>query len=181
MLKADNCTICDINEFKNVLSNPSGNVIAIDVRTKGEFRSSNIEGVKNIPLDDLKKHLSELKSYDKVYVHCHNGTRTEEACRKLSKEGINSVIVQGGIVAWKKSGLPVNSSSGSSGSREVISLQRQVQITAGSLILLGVILSQTLNPNFIYLSGIMGAGLLFTGISGSCMMASLLAYMPWNK
>jgi rhodanese-related sulfurtransferase len=179
MLKTENCTICDVNELRNVLNEPSGNVIAIDVRTKGEFKSSSIEGVQNIPLDDIKKHLVDLKKYDKVYVHCHNGTRTEEACRKLSKEGINSVIVQGGIVSWKKAGYPVKSAS--SGEREVISLQRQVQITAGSLILLGVILSKTFNPEFIYLAGIMGAGLLFTGISGSCMMARVLTIMPWNK
>ena len=120
MLKTENCTICDVNELRNVLNEPSGNVIAIDVRTKGEFKSSSIEGVQNIPLDDIKKHLVDLKKYDKVYVHCHNGTRTEEACRKLSKEGINSVIVQGGIVSWKKAGYPVKSSS--SGEREVIFL-----------------------------------------------------------
>lgn len=178
MIKADNCTICDVNELKNVLSQSSDNVIAIDVRTKGEYRSSSIAGVKNIPLDDLKKHLGELKRYDKVYVHCHNGSRTEEACRKLSKEGINSVIVQGGIVAWRKAGMPISSSTGGV---EVISLQRQVQIVAGSLILLGVILAQLINPNFIYLSGIMGAGLLFTGISGNCMMARMLGVFPWNR
>lgn len=178
MIKTDNCTKCDIADFKNILDQPPSNVIAIDVRTKGEYKSSNINGVKNIPLDDLKNHINDLKKYDQVYVHCHNGSRTEEACKKLSKVGINSVIVQGGIVAWRKAGLPVSSSSNGV---EVISLQRQVQIIAGSMILLGVILGQILNPNFIYLAAVMGAGLLFTGISGNCMMARMLTVLPWNK
>jgi hypothetical protein len=52
---------------------------------------------------------------------------------------------------------------------------------AGSLVLLGVILSQTVAPGWIWLSGFVGAGLTFAGISGFCGMARLLAAMPWNK
>lgn len=177
MAEVKSCEICDVEKLKTVLQENNPNSICIDVRTKSEFKSSNIEGVKNIPLDDLKKHISELRNYEKIYVHCHNGTRTEEACKKLSKEGIDSVIVKGGIVEWKRKGLPLNSS----GDREPISLQRQVQITAGSLILLGFILGKFVSPEFNYICAVMGAGLLFTGISGSCMMARMLAIMPWNK
>ena len=179
MLSTQKKSSCDIHELKDILANPQENTIIIDVRTKGEFKSSNIAGVKNIPLDDLKKNLSDLKKYDTVYVHCHNGTRTDEACKKLSKEGINTVAVEGGIVAWKKSGYPVASNSKSG--REVISLIRQVQITAGSLVILGFVLSQVVDPAFIYLSVAIGAGLLFTGISGNCLMARALSVLPWNR
>lgn len=171
------CSSCSIQEFRDILNSGNESYIAIDVRTKGEYKSSNISNVKNIPLDEIRKHAQDLKKYERVYIHCHNGTRTEEACKKLSKEGVNVVYVDGGIVAWKKSGFPVNSS----GDKEIISLQRQVQITVGSLIILSFILSNSLNPNFIYISVAMGTGLLFTGLSGNCMMASVLGKMPWNK
>ncbi|MFN4150095.1 MAG: rhodanese-like domain-containing protein [Candidatus Sericytochromatia bacterium] len=176
-MSTDVCTSCSVQEFYDVLNNNEGNFIAIDVRTKGEFRGTNISNVKNIPLDEIKKHSQELKKYDKVYISCHNGSRTEEACKKLSKEGVSTIPVDGGIVAWRKAGYPVNSSS----DREMISIQRQVQITVGSLIILGFVLSNAINPSFIYISVAMGVGLLFTGISGSCMMASVLGKMPWNK
>jgi rhodanese-related sulfurtransferase len=60
-------------------------------------------------------------------------------------------------------------------------LMQQVQIVAGSLVLLGVVLGYLLNPAFFLLSGFVGAGLLFAGLSGWCGMALLLAKMPWNR
>ena len=58
---------------------------------------------------------------------------------------------------------------------------RQVQIAAGSLVLLGLILSNTVAPAWILLTWFFGAGLVFAGISGFCGMARLLAVVPWNK
>lgn len=60
-------------------------------------------------------------------------------------------------------------------------LMRQVQIAAGALVLLGVILSQTIAPAWIALSAFVGAGLVFAGLSGFCGMARLLPLMPWNR
>ena len=58
---------------------------------------------------------------------------------------------------------------------------RQVQIAAGSLVLLGVLLGFLWRPEFYALSGFIGAGLLFAGITGWCGMAKLLVVMPWNR
>ena len=58
---------------------------------------------------------------------------------------------------------------------------RQVQIVAGSLVLLGVVLGTTVSPLFLLLSGFVGAGLVFAGLSGWCGMAQLLALAPWNR
>jgi hypothetical protein len=44
-----------------------------------------------------------------------------------------------------------------------------------------VLLSQFAAPGWIWLSGFVGAGLIFAGISGFCGMARLLAAMPWNR
>jgi len=58
---------------------------------------------------------------------------------------------------------------------------RQVQIAAGSLVLAGVVIAATLSPYGVLLSGFVGAGLVFAGVSGFCSMARLLAWMPWNR
>jgi rhodanese-related sulfurtransferase len=84
--------------------------------------------------------------------------------------------VEGGIEAWKKAGLPIAGDHG-----QPIAIERQVQIAAGSLVLLGVVLGQIASPAFYAVSAFVGAGLTFAGISGSCGMAKLLALMPWNR
>jgi hypothetical protein len=62
-----------------------------------------------------------------------------------------------------------------------IEMQRQVQIAAGVLVLLGVVLGYFASPAFYGISAFVGAGLTFAGISGWCGMAQLLALMPWNR
>jgi hypothetical protein len=64
---------------------------------------------------------------------------------------------------------------------KVISLERQVRIAAGAIVLSGVLLACLVNFNFIWLSGFVGAGLIFAGITDFCGMGLLLAKMPWNK
>lgn len=58
---------------------------------------------------------------------------------------------------------------------------RQVQITAGSLVLTGVLLGLFVAPGFFGLSAFVGAGLIFAGVTGWCGMANLLRVMPWNR
>ncbi len=65
--------------------------------------------------------------------------------------------------------------------RKTISLERQVRIGAGSLVLAGVLLGWFVRPEFIWLSGLVGAGLVFAGITDICGLALLLAKAPWNR
>jgi hypothetical protein len=58
---------------------------------------------------------------------------------------------------------------------------RQVQITAGSLVALGTALGWFVSPWFLILSGFVGCGLMFAGLSGWCGMAMMLGRMPWNR
>jgi Protein of unknown function (DUF2892) len=60
-------------------------------------------------------------------------------------------------------------------------IMRQVQIAAGSLVLLGIRLAVLASPWFMALSAFVGAGLIVAGITGVCGMASLLRHMPWNR
>ena len=66
-------------------------------------------------------------------------------------------------------------------SSQPLPLMRQVQIAAGSLALLGVILGYTVSSIFFLLSGFVGAGLILAGVTGFCGMARLLDKMPWNR
>ena len=65
--------------------------------------------------------------------------------------------------------------------KKAISLERQVRIAAGSLVLLGVLLGWLVHPAFIGLSAFVGAGLVFAGVTDTCGMGMMLARMPWNQ
>jgi rhodanese-related sulfurtransferase len=108
--------------------------------------------------------------------YCRSGARTQANARRLAAAGsCEAYALAGGIDGWKKAGLPVAFDR-----RKPIELIRQVQIAAGSLVLLGLILS-LISPAFILLSGFVGAGLVVAGATGFCGMARLLAAMPWNR
>jgi rhodanese-related sulfurtransferase len=109
--------------------------------------------------------------------HCKSGMRTQaNAARLIAKGFREAYFLDGGIEAWKAAGLPVHSNR-----KAPLEIMRQVQIAAGALILLGVILGALINPAFFLLSGFVGAGLLFAGVTGWCGMALLLKTMPWNR
>jgi len=84
--------------------------------------------------------------------------------------------LQGGIPSWQQAGLPLRRLANAP-----LPLMRQVQIAAGSLLLLGLTLSNLVAPAWILLTWFVAAGLVFAGVSGFCGMARLLALMPWNR
>jgi rhodanese-related sulfurtransferase len=84
-------------------------------------------------------------------------------------------VLEGGIEAWKRAGLPVQVE------RRPIDLNRQVQIATGGLVVLGALLGVLVTPLFYLLSAGVGAGLTFAGMTGFCGMARALAAMPWNQ
>jgi phosphate/sulfate permease len=57
----------------------------------------------------------------------------------------------------------------------------QVQITAGTLVVVGTILGAFVSPSFLIISGFVGAGLVFSGITNTCVMGTLLAKLPYNQ
>jgi rhodanese-related sulfurtransferase len=152
-----------------------GNSSLIDVRTPAEFRAMHAEGAVLVPLDrlDAKKLGSENRG--PVYLICGSGTRAKLAAEKLDAAGVpQPTIIQGGTNAWEAAGLPVVRG------KSAISLERQVRIAAGSLVLVGTILGWFVHRYFYGLSAFVGAGLVFAGITDTCGMAMLLARAPWN-
>lgn len=158
--------------------NRESNAIIIDVRSPAEFRSVHITAAQNMPLDQLDpKEIAALRSGDQpLYVVCKAGGRSIKACQALVAAGHQQVVnVEGGTDAWVAAGLAVDRGQGG------MSLERQVRIAAGALVLIGVILSQTIHGGFVWLAGFVGAGLVFAGITDTCGMGLLLARMPWNR
>jgi rhodanese-related sulfurtransferase len=152
----------------------------IDVRTPAEFSRLHAAGAKSIPLDQLDPAAVQATQVDtdaRIYLICQSGSRATKACQQLQKAGIDGAcIVEGGTAAWEKAGLPVVH-----GVSKVISLERQVRIGAGALVLIGTILAWTIHPGFLALPAFIGAGLIFAGVTDFCGMAMLLAKMPWNR
>lgn len=151
----------------------------LDVRTPAEFREVHLTIARNVPLDQLDANAiaeGRRQQSTPLYVICKSGTRGRQACERLIAAGCSQVIhIEGGTAACEKAGLSVVRG------RKAVSLERQVRIAAGSLVLGGVMLSQFVHPWFLGLSGFVGAGLIFAGITDTCGMAMLLARMPWNR
>ena len=170
----------NVIELKKLLDrNPS--LPLIDVRTPVEFAGEHVPGARNFPLDKLNpKRLidnGELPAGAPVYVLCRSGKRAEKASQEFLAAGYeNTVVVEGGTLAWIAADLPVKH-----GEVKSISLERQVRIAAGALVLTGVILGWRVHPGFIGISGFVGAGLIFAGITDWCGMGLLLAKAPWNQ
>ena len=157
-----------------------GNLALVDVRSPAEFASVHAVGAKLVPLDalDPKRVAAELgiSAQAPVLLLCASGNRARKAAEKFYAEGIpHCLVVEGGTKAWEAAGLPVVRGKGA------ISIERQVRIGAGMMVLLGVLLGSWVDPLWFFLSGLVGAGLIFAGITDWCGMGMLLAKMPWNQ
>lgn len=152
----------------------------VDVRTPVEFAEVHVPAAINEPLDRLDARDGEAGRWSKdqpVYLICRTGGRATKAAGRLEAAGFNQVyVVEGGTLAWDAAGLPVQRSG-----IKVMSLERQVRIVAGSLVLVGVILGWWVHPGFFGLAAFVGAGLVFAGITDFCGMGLLLAKLPWNN
>jgi len=149
--------------------------LLIDIREADEHARERVPGSRNQPLSGLGTIAKGGASA--VIFHCRSGARTVANARRLAAAAdCQAYVLEGGIDAWKKAGLLVAVDR-----RQPIEIMRQVQITAGSLVVLGVALGLWVAPAFFALSAFVGAGLVFAGASGWCGMARLLALMPWNR
>ena len=150
--------------------------IFVDIRDMDEHARERIPQSHNMPLSKLCEN-SVGKNQKAIVFHCKSGNRTRMNAALLARAAqVDAFILDGGIEAWKKAGLPVAQDR-----KQPIEIMRQVQIAAGGLALLGALLGLTVNPAFYALSGTVGAGLMFSGITGSCAMARILKIMPWNR
>lgn len=155
----------------------SGRAVLIDIREPDEFARSHIKGAQLQPLSGWEQaHLTIDPQADVIFT-CKTGMRTGGACDRLAARVTgDAFVLDGGIDGWTKAGLPVVTDA-----KAPMEIMRQVQIAAGSLVLLGVILGFLVAPGWFGLSAFVGAGLTFAGVTGFCGMARLLMLAPWNR
>lgn len=152
----------------------------IDVRTPVEYRELHVEFARNVPLDQLDPQAMRAERASDadrpLYVICRSGGRGKQACEKLQAAGMTQVVnVEGGTLACETAGLPMVRG------QKAISLERQVRIAAGALVVTGAALGFWVHPYFMGLAAFVGAGLVFAGVTDTCGMGLLLARMPWNQ
>jgi rhodanese-related sulfurtransferase len=155
----------------------SGAAVLIDIRDLDEYAREHILGARLVPLNAIDTHDFD-QDHGKIAIFtCQSGRRTQENAATLLGKGFReSYALCGGLSAWRAAGLPVHVNH-----KQPIPIMRQVQISAGFLVVLGILLAVTVSPWFAALSAFIGAGLMFAGISGTCAMAAILRRMPWNK
>lgn len=149
--------------------------VLVDIREFDEHARERVPGARHHALSRLSS--IDTQGATAVIFHCRSGARTAGNAQRLAASvECDAYILEGGIDAWRKAGLAIAVDR-----RQPIEIMRQVQITAGSLVVLGVILGVWVAPAYFALSAFVGAGLAFAGITGWCGMAKLLALMPWNR
>jgi len=155
-----------------------GEAVVVDVREPFERASERIKGSVHQPLGRLSPESLPAPDETRVVFQCRVGKRSATAAQRYARtRGGRAFNLEGGIEAWKQAGLPVERGEGG----PPIPIMRQVQIAAGSLVMLGVLLGAFVSPWFLILAGFVGAGLLFAGALGWCGMAMLLGRAPWNR
>jgi glyoxylase-like metal-dependent hydrolase (beta-lactamase superfamily II) len=149
----------------------------LDVRSVLEFSQVHIKDALNIPIDMIMAKIDDLsKSGQKFIVLCRTGNRSPMAADMLIQSGIQGVkVMQGGITRWQKQKLPVIKGVGG------MSIERQVRLVAGSLVLLGILLTLFVNGGFIFIPIVVSCGLIFAGLTDLCFMSMLLMKLPYNK
>ncbi len=151
--------------------------LLVDVRTPGEYDTAHIAGSINLPLDQVDAHLQHLVAAadGTMIVVCQSGNRAGQCQARLAAAGATGVrVLSGGINAWLAAGAPVVRG------RQRWSLERQVRLVAGGIVLASVIASIWL-PGARYLAGFVGAGLTFAAVTDTCAMGMLLARLPYNR
>jgi rhodanese-related sulfurtransferase len=154
-----------------------GDAILIDVREPDEHARERIDGARLAPLSRFDPAAFAGERDKTAVFHCNSGNRTSHAAERLLRADFKQAWqLEGGLQGWKRAGLPVTADP-----RAPLPIMRQVQIAAGTLVLLGIVLAVLVSPWFMALAAFVGAGLIVAGITGFCGMANLLVHMPWNR
>jgi rhodanese-related sulfurtransferase len=154
--------------------------LLLDVRSPAEFRGGRVRGAVNLPLERVEagavRDLLARAGCTSVLLLCASGGRARAAAGRLQGHGLTCRVVVGGTAACAQLGMPLERDA-----HATWSIERQVRIAAGALVVLGALLSWLVAPAFAALAAFVGAGLVFAGITDWCGLGLLLARAPWNR
>lgn len=149
--------------------------VLLDVRSPIEFETEHIADSINVPLNELEARCEEVPRRGQLIVICRSGKRAERGAYTLLGKGFEPRVLAGGMVAWRKAGLPIKQG------KKMLPIERQIQLIVGIGVLTGVLLGVFINPWFLVIPGFFGVGLTFAGLSGTCALGLLLMKAPWNQ
>ncbi|MFG3283371.1 rhodanese-like domain-containing protein [Streptomyces sp. NPDC048111] len=156
-------------------------LIVLDVRTPGEYATGHLPGALNVPLDHLKQALPSIRHAAErgdILVVCASGARSENACKSLAAQGVATATLAGGTGAWAADGHPLHHPDHTRST--AWSMERQVRLTAGAVVLAGLVLGR-LRAAFRLVSAGVAGGLIFSALTNTCGMAAVLAKLPHNR
>lgn len=166
----------DVATARAMMAN-NPDILIVDVRTPAEFETAHVAGSINLPLDQVDAHLERIvnDAGGRILLMCQSGNRATSACTKLVNAGLTGAsVITGGMNAWIAGGGPVERG------RERWSLERQVRLVAGLIVLLSIVLSAWV-PGARFVAGFVGAGLVFAAMTNTCTMGNLLSRLPYNR
>ncbi len=166
---ASNLTAQSLHRMLSGVSPPG----ILDVRSAAEFATGHVPGAVNIPMEQVETRLADVPAGPLVVV-CESGKRAEIVAGWLGDD-TRLTLLDGGTKAWRDGGYPVVTCAPCRWT-----LERQVRLIAGLLVLAATVMSVLLNVKWVYLAMLVGGGLTFAGATNICGMAILLAKMPWN-
>lgn len=169
-----NNTACGLISPDDVSKN-SDQLVLLDVRSPIEFETEHVPRSINIPLDQVESRCDEIPRHGQLAVICRSGKRAERAAYSLLGRGFQPKVMDGGLVGWRRAGLPVIEG------KKMLPIERQIQLIVGTGVLTGVSMGAFVNPWFLVIPAFFGAGLTFAGLSGTCALGLLLTKAPWNK
>lgn len=167
-------TVCQQMTPADLAAN-ADEAVLLDVRSPIEFETEHIDNSINLPLNELETRFEEVPRQGQLVVICRSGQRAERGAYTLLGQGFHPKVLAGGLVAWRKAGLPVKQG------KKMLPIERQIQLIVGLGVLTGVLLGVFINPWFLVIPGFFGAGLTFAGLSGICALGLLLMKAPWNR
>ncbi len=168
-MQKNNISTISPQEAKSKMENGAA---LLDVREYPEWLESHVPGATLLPLGQLKSDPQRGALAPEVLTLCRSGKRAAEAAQVLAESGVaKAFVVKGGIEEWKAAGLATQKAEDGP-----ISIERQVRIGAGTLVLLGLLV-----PRLRVVSWFVPCGLIYAGITDFCGMGKVLAKAPWNQ
>ena len=86
-----------------------GEVVVLDVRPAEEYRAGHIPGALSMPIQELKRRLSELPKGQEIVAYCRGPycVFSDRAVELLRAKGFQAVRLDEGILDWRARGLRV--------------------------------------------------------------------------
>ncbi len=175
MTKINNIDCLTLKEWMD-----KGDAVLIDVREDIEYKNCSIPNSYHLPLSQVSIDVTHLPKHKnkKIVIHCKSGKRSMMACQKLIEDGIKFEIwnLEGGIDAWKASNLSTCTAL------KKIPISRQVNLVIGILILVSLVLFSTSSIKaYLLIALVCSIGLIFSGLTGFCLLTKIISKLPWNK